>query len=436
MQEGKKRVLIITYYWPPAAGSGVQRWLKFSKYLPEFGFDPIIFTPANPAYDLLDDSLLNEVPADLQVIKIPIKEPLHWIQRIKGKKQAFNYQHQVLEKRKMGLFDRLAKWVRANFFVPDPRVLWVKPAASYILINVLERYKIDLIITTGPPFSLHLLGLRLKNASTVPWIADFRDPWSDWDILHELGVKGRTLAKHRALELEVLKKADGVLTSSEQTSMLLQNKLTRSIATFTNGADLQDFSFESSVRPQKFRLIHAGRLYALRNAPVLWQALNELLEESEEFAANFELVLVGEVSSEVQASVAACPALSTKTQFRDYQAHEKIVKLYQESALLLLLLNQSSNSELIIPGKLFEYMAAQRRILMLGKPASPTAQIIQANQAGCVCDFDDHFGIKQYVMTCFEAFKRGEFEINNDIRKYDRKAITANLANYLSTFTK
>lgn len=428
MSEKRKQLLIITYYWPPAGGSGVQRWLKFAKYLTQFGWEPIIFTPENPAFDLTDKSLLKEIPANMLVEKLPINEPLHLVQKLRGKKKAANYQHRVLDKKNRRWFERIALWIRANLFMPDPRIVWVKPAFKHITGTLLKKYNIKAIVTTGPPFSLHVLGLKLRETSGIPWVADFRDPWSDWDILRELGVKGEVLKRHVRLERQVLTVSDAVLTSSLATTVLLKQKVDRDFWTITNGADVSDFSDHTGLKPNRFRLLHAGRLYGLRNPTFLWEAIEELLSEQEELAEELELELIGEVADEVSKLVNSFPLLGQCVKIIPYQPHELIVRKYAEAALLLLFMNKSDNSRLIIPGKIFEYMASKRPILMTGVADSPAAEILLAQKAGAVFEEDQKEAVKSYLMLCFHNYKSGRFETVSDISQFDRVSLTGRLA--------
>lgn len=206
-----KRVLIITYYWPPSAGSGVQRWLKFSKYLPEFGWQPVIFTPENPDFSLQDESLKQEVDKHTEVLKFPIWEPYHLFRTLK--KQGPKDTASILEYKDPGLLDQLAVWLRGNLLIPDPRLFWIKPSVKF-LEGIWEQNDFKAIITTGPPHSMHLLGRNLKRKTGIPWLADFRDPWSTWEFLDTLKLSGFARKKHQKLERSVFEEADRLVTIS------------------------------------------------------------------------------------------------------------------------------------------------------------------------------------------------------------------------------
>src|SRR6185295_13357036 len=179
--QSTKKVLIITYYWPPSGGSGVQRWLKFVKYMPQFGLAPFVFTPENPSFEVRDESLLRDVPSEAEIIHFPIWEPyrlFNTISAVFGKKKISQVDQVATGKR--SLFQKITSWIRGNLFIPDARKFWVKPSVT-ILYDLLKSNAINTIITTGPPHSLHLIGLMLKQQNpSLKWIADFRDPWSEW----------------------------------------------------------------------------------------------------------------------------------------------------------------------------------------------------------------------------------------------------------------
>ena len=206
-----KKVLIITYYWPPSGGPGVQRWLKFAKYLPEFGYEPIIYTPQNPEAPAIDESLLKDIPEGIEVLKQPIWEPYNWYRQFLGQKDKKIGSGFVSEKKEPGILHKISVWVRGNFFIPDARRFWIKPSVKY-LTKYLKENSVDAVISTGPPHSMHLIGLGLKKQLDINWIADFRDPWTNIDFYQELMLSSWADKKHHDLEKEVLTRADKVVT--------------------------------------------------------------------------------------------------------------------------------------------------------------------------------------------------------------------------------
>jgi glycosyltransferase involved in cell wall biosynthesis len=231
-----KKVLIITYYWPPSGGSGVQRWLKFVKYLVRAGWEPFVFTPENPSFTIEDKSLQSDVPESVEVIRFPIWEPYQLFFRVSslfGKKRL--QQTDFISTGKKSFFQSISSWVRGNLFIPDARMFWVKPSVNY-LTNFIQRSNIDKVITTGPPHSVHLIGLRLKRKNpSLHWIADFRDPWSEWDLLDTLSLTLLARKRHQSLERQVLKNADRVITIAPYHVDRLQELSGRKVDLITNG---------------------------------------------------------------------------------------------------------------------------------------------------------------------------------------------------------
>ena len=212
----KRKVLIITYYWPPSGGAGVQRWLKFVKYLPNLGWEPVVYTVENGEYPVMDKSLNEDVSAALKVIKTPIWEPYNIYKKISGRNKNDTINSGFLAESKKSKFsENLGKWVRGNFFIPDARKYWIKPSIKY-LSNFLNDNPADLIISSGPPHSTHLIAMDLKNKFQIPWVSDFRDPWTNIDFYKELKLTNWADAKHKRLEKHVLTNSDLVLTVGNQ----------------------------------------------------------------------------------------------------------------------------------------------------------------------------------------------------------------------------
>ena len=429
--ESKQRVLIITYYWPPSGGAGVQRWLKFSKYLPEFGWDPLIFTPENPDFDQKDESLLNEVNPEIEVLKFPIWEPYKLFKRITGTKEL--RQGQILEHKSVGILKKMAVWLRGNFLVPDPRVFWVKPASEY-LASILETNEIKHVITTGPPHSMHLIGkrLKLKNPS-LTWVADFRDPWTGWDILSKMNISRPVWKRHRKMEQAVLKIADSVLATGPMAAGEFKQLGARRTHWITNGydqADIPEDSEGTSVKG-KFIVSHIGMLSKDRNPQMLWKVLEELCLD-EEFYHAFELRLTGILSEDVLSSIRAFPNLSSKLVTKNSVGHKKVFVQYQESNLLILAQTNSTKSVSQLPGKLFEYLGAQRPVLALGRKGSDVSQILEQTSSGRLFSYTDYSDLKSFLEEEFKASREGNnrWEHKN-VDQFERRNLTAELAAWL-----
>ncbi len=429
-----KRVLIITYYWPPSGGGGVQRWLKMSKYLPKYGWTPVVLTPENPDFELKDDSLLNDVSSNAEILKLPIWEPFGLYRKLMGKKAV--QKQGVVESMDASFLGKLSRWIRGNWFIPDPRIFWVRPAVNY-LTKYLVKHPVDVIITTGPPHSMHLIGMEVKRRTAVKWVADFRDPWTDWDVLPQLNLNKKSWKTHKKLEHQVMHNADVVLTVTKNLAKRLEK--TGGIAKveiITNGFDAEDFDLSENAKPNKFKIAHVGLLNGGRNPELLWEVLNELCSEQEEFKNQLEVVLAGTIEQSVRDSIESFEVLNSKVSVPDYLAHNEVLDLYQQSAVLLLLVNNTSNSSWILPGKLFEYFSAQKPILALGQLESEANDVLQECGYESFLTYDDKDQIKKRVSSLFKNYKNEHSSINSDlINKYERKKLTNDLSNLLNEVT-
>ncbi len=370
-----KRVLIITYYWPPNGGAGVYRWLKLSKLLPEHGWQPVIYTPENPEVVADDPGLLRDVRSDIEVVKRPITEPFNLYKRFTGRSTKEKVQVGFLNEKKQGGWkEDFALWVRSNFFIPDARVWWVRPSVKF-LKDYLQKHPVDAIITTGPPHSMHLIGLELKRALGVKWIADFRDPWTDIDFYSQLKLTKWADAKHKRLEGEVLREADKVLTVSWHWADDLRKLGASNIEVVTNGYDPDDLPSPPEPLDDAFSLVHIGSLSPTRNAPELWAALKNICDEDAAFAAKFKLRFVGPVDHTIAESVEAA-GLGAHLERTGRVTHEEAMRQMQRARVLLLLVNDTPNLLGILPGKLFEYVSTGRPILGVGPTEGDVSRVL------------------------------------------------------------
>jgi glycosyltransferase involved in cell wall biosynthesis len=426
----QKKILIITYYWPPAGGPGVQRWLKFAKYLPDFGWKPIIYTPENPSYPLLDETLMKDVPENIEMVRTRIWEPYQLAEKLNKSNKKF----------KAGQFDvgknqswksKLSIWVRGNFFIPDARVFWVKPSIKF-LEKYLKENKIDTIVTSGPPHSLHLIGLGLKNKiPDLKWIADFRDPWTEISYYKHLKLTKSSDKKHRELESAVFKNADITLATSYTDAENFRKAGANAIC-ITNGFDESDS--DKSVKGQigqAFTLSYIGVLEQLRNPENLWKALDELVKENAEFATDFKLKFVGRIDDKILQSIENS-SLKNHILNLGYLAHGKAVEEMQNSDLLLITNFPNESSKGIIPGKIFEYLASGKQILSFGPDKADVAKILDETQAGKHFSYQDTETVKKFILEKFILWKNGNLlENTQHIEQFSRKNLTRQLSEIL-----
>lgn len=426
----QKRVLIITYYWPPSGGSGVQRWLKFSKYLPEAGWEPVIFTPENPDFDLKDETLLKEIPQQLEVMKFPIWEPYQLFSKIKGKSKS--HPGRLMEQKERGFLEKVAIWMRANLIVPDPRVFWVKPSVKF-LTDLVKSGQFQAVITTGPPHSMHLIGRELKRKTGITWIADFRDPWSQWEFLDTLPMSSFIRKKHHNLEQSVLKEANAVLTISQTFQKDLEKLALRKIRLLTNGYDPADIPLGFSPKKKeagKLHLVYSGIIDAIRNPIPLMEAMKLDFESN---GKDVEWTFVGKVSEQVQNYVKADSWLSSRIHFAGYVSHQEVFEFYAKADALVLILTDTKNAQGNIPGKLFEYLATGIPVLALGDPNGDSAQILKDSGGGEVIAHTDSKGIKKRLRNLLDS-SASETE-SVDLENYSRRNLSFQLAKILDEHT-
>ena len=417
----KNQTLIITYYWPPAGGPGVQRWLKFVKYLPEFGIEPIVYCPENPSYPIVDESLLQEVSKGIKIIKQPISEPYR-LASLLSKKDSKQISSGVIpKKKKQSIIQRLLLYVRGNFFIPDARKNWVKPSVKF-LADYIEVNNIKTIITTGPPHSLHLIGLQLKAQLGVKWLADFRDPWTTIGYHKALKLSKSSAEKHNTLESQVLQSADHIIVTSENTKKEFSSKTKQPITVITNGYDTHHI--ERPEKDEKFTLAHIGSLLSERNPKQLWAALKALISENENFRSAFELKLIGVVSEAILKTLKDFN-LESYINNIGYVSHEDAIKEQMSSRVLLMVEIDSEDTKVIIPGKLFEYMASGTPIMAVGPKDSDVETILKSTNTGQYFYYNDEEQIKSQILSYFEAYKSNTLAVNAiGLEQYSRNSLT------------
>lgn len=430
-----KRVLVIAYYWPPSAGSGVQRWLKFSKYLPQNGWQPVIYTPENPDFSTKDDSLLSDVPSEVEVIKTKIWEPYSAYRSFSSSSNKNNINNGLIEggenqsiiKRKLTY---LSKWVRGNLFIPDPKVYWVKKSVKF-LENYLSEHPVDAMVTTGPPHSMHLIGLQLKTKTGIPWIADFRDPWSKLDLLDDYHITKSNRGKYEALEQEVIRVADVCLTVSNNWGEMFRELGAKNVEVITNGYDTQDVAIKENKESEKFIVSHFGLLNHLRNPQQIWNALEKACIHNEELNKQLEIHLGGTIDQSVLSQFDELPNLKDKVTVHGYITHSEVLKWYQKSSLLLLLTFNSEIGKGNIPGKLFEYLAMYKPIIAFGQEDGDVAEILGELKSGKCYDYSTEKVDEITNEILHQFLNKGSTDKNHSVERYNRENLTKSLVNLL-----
>ncbi|MDP4289989.1 MAG: glycosyltransferase family 4 protein [Bacteroidota bacterium] len=431
-----KRLLIITYYWPPSGGSGVQRWLKFVKYLRQFGWEPVVYTPENPELPEADSSLEKDIPQGIEIIRRPIWEPYMIYKRLAGlKKDEKLGAGFVNTSKKPGRIKALSLWIRGNLLIPDPRCFWINPSVSF-LTRYLETHPVDAIVSTGPPHSMHRIAFKLHRETQLPWLADFRDPWTNIDFYKELRLSAFADRIHHRMELQVLKEADRITVIGPHMKTDFKQLLDRPYHVITNGFDPDDTGQPVAIQPKgKFSISHIGTMAASRNPVSLWKALQKLSQELPGFKDDLQICLSGNVDIIIIECIRAS-GLEPCLKKIDYLPHDEVVDLQKNSAVLLLQINNTPNARMILPGKFFEYMASGRPILCIGPGDGDAAAIIQETGCGLTAGFDDVELIQKHLATLYAAYKNGDLIVSPaEINRFSRPELTRSLAALLNEMT-
>ena len=425
MKDSKKKILIISYYWPPSGGAGVQRWLKISKYLAENN-TCFVYTPENPDFSLQDDSLNKKVHPQIVVIKRKIFEPYFLYRALLKKKDRATVNQPSSVDNGGGFIKKMAKWVRGNIFIPDPRKFWVNPSARY-LKKIISKEKIDVIVSTGPPHSMHLIAYKLKKhfGTKINWIADFRDPWTTIDFYDMLQIGKRADNKNKELENRVITTCDTLVSVSPSWGKVYEDLGASNVKIITNGFDSDDYNLSPNIDQKSFVITHLGSINADRNPNSFWQAIKELSDQNDEFKNRCKVKLIGTVHDSVLESVQQYD-ISSCVEFIPNQPHKKALELLTNSHVSLLLLNNVKNIDGIIPGKLFEYIGVGNPIFAIGKKEGDTGTIINENKLGTIADFDNIDFIKKTLLSYFEDFSNKTLKgvPKEELNKFSIKSIS------------
>ncbi len=427
-----KEALLITYYWPPAGGPGVHRWLRFSRYFAANGWKLTVYCPKDAEWPVLDKELEKQVDPSLTILRRPIFEPHKWL----GKKNNPNKAGAFTHEGKASLKTRLIMWVRGNWFIPDARRFWIKPSVRFLEKYLRQHPEISVVISTGPPHSLHLIGAALQKKCGIKWVADFRDPWTGIDFYRDLMPGKQADALQHKLEKECLSAADAVVTISRHVAMELEEKGGRRVDVITNGYTFDYFDPKSVPYDSFFSLAHFGSMPASRNPESLWKELGMLVTEDDEWRKKLKIKLVGPVDGSVFRSLKS-HNLENYVEHIPQVTHARSIDMQKRSALLLLVANTTGVSKGTLTGKFFEYLGARRPIFALGPAGGDLEEAFKQTTCGYFLDYPDSSGIRKALETAFVDWKNNRLYVHSEgLDLYSSSSLAARyceLLNRIST---
>ena len=425
----------MTYYWPPSAGSGVQRWLKFAKYLPQNGWKPVIITPKNGTAPYYDDGLLADVPPEAEVIFTGTLEPFAIYNALQGKKRSATVPVGMMGlTEKKGPFHRLSNYLRANVFVPDARKGWV-PYATQAALARIEQGDIDLVVTTGPPHSTHLAGLAIAKQTGLPWLVDLRDPWTNIYYNKTLPRTAKTQAIDRAWETDVVKTASAVTVVSPGMADEFGDRAKR-LQIIYNGYDVDDLPTERPSPHPGFTLSHVGNFFPSLESKGLVKALVRLLEEEPGFSQHFKLRFTGLLDADVEVRLREAGLSSFMTITPPVPHHEAVIEMMRAS-ILLFSLSKEGNTRALVSGKVFEYLATGLPILSIGDKQSGANEVLVQAERNRMLAHDDAEGIHRELQSVYHAWvANNQYPVlggTNGALRFSRQGLTGQLTQLMDT---
>lgn len=421
-----KKVLIITYYWPPAGGAGVQRVLKFAKYLPQFGWQPIILTVENPDCPVIDETLLNDIPEACKIYKTKSLEPFEFYKKISGKKKGEKIPSDILMNDKnLSLIQKFSKWVRVNLFIPDAKIGWKYYAVKEGL-EIIKNEKIDLIFSTSPPQTPALIAKTLAQKTKLKWIADFRDPWME--IVHYQNLQRNSLTKFidSRLEKSVLENATSLITISDDIINLFHSKVeNKKINLIPNGFDETDFKETEFAENKIFTIAYTGVLTKSRVPITFLKSLNKLIFEDK--VQNIKLVFAGKTCPEFDEEIEK-NKLRNYYEQRGFLPHHESTNILQTADTLLLIIDDVPNNKGFLTGKIFEYLGTKKPIFAIGPTDGNANDILNETNSGKMVDYNDEESTYSLLKEMYNNWLNKSFNFTYKVDQYSRKGLTKKLA--------
>jgi hypothetical protein len=434
-----KKVLIVTYYFPPSGGPGVQRVLKFVKYLPEFGWQPVVLTVQDGDYPARDESLLAEIPQHAIVYRTKIFEPYRLYRKLTGKAVNMPVDVENIPQggKKKSLTESLAEFVRSTFFIPDARIGWY-PYAVPQGLKIIKEQNIEAIYSSSPPYTTSVIARKLHRATRIPWVAGFRDPWTGflstpdrWFIPRAIDERLERAVFNDANAIEaawrgILKDVTGKVPGIDQKKLVYH----------PNGFDREDYPTLKLKKNKRFTVTYTGSMYGKRNPRTFLQAVEGLVSDGKVDPRKIHLKFIGRFGSEVREMLARS-SIHDSIEVFSYLPHSESVEALLRSDALLLIVDEADGSDEIVPGKVFEYIGAQRPIIGLA-PEGAIAGLMRETRSGLVAANQDIPAIQAAFIECYANFlyHKPNFEQDREaVKQYDRREITRQLAALLDALS-
>jgi glycosyltransferase involved in cell wall biosynthesis len=431
-----RKVLIISYYWPPAGGISVHRSLKFAKYLRKFGWEPVVYVPSNANYPYYDEGNLKDIPENLTILTRPIKEPFKIFKILsgRGKNESLNNIVHV-RTRKQSLIDKLGIWIRGNLFIPDARSLWIRPSVKY-LSSYLKANPVDAIFADGPPHTNNVIAMKLSKRYGIPYLADFQDPWTQVDYYELFPITRWADKKHKRLEQDVFNQASKITIASPSWKIDLEQIGAKNVEVLYWGFDEEDFADLKPIENPYFSIAHIGLMGFDRNPEVFFKVLGDLKEENQEFSKDLKIILAGQIDYSVKKSISECN-LDINVEYHGIVDRIAALKMAKGCSLLLLLLNKAKNAKGRLPGKLYEYLRLRRPVIALGFKDSDAEEIIKKTGSGESFEYDDSLKIRDFILSSYDKFKNEQLlQTTGEIGYYSVENQTKRLSEFLNGISR
>ncbi|MBN1997370.1 glycosyltransferase [candidate division KSB1 bacterium] len=399
------RVLVFSYYWPPAGGPASIRIVKFVKYLAQLDWQASVITVRKGEFPYRDPNLAAELPSTCRVYPTRHPDPFSLYRCFTGKKKQETLPTGIITQSKTSKKERLSAWIRAQFFVPDARIGWV-PFALVKARQIIKKEKIDIIFISSPPHSIQLLVPLLKLFTRIPCIIDLRDPWTD--IRYYKAVKRSTAIKllDRFFERRILISADHVITVSSGLADQFRHLARRNIniSVIPNGYDPDDFAGTDFSSSSNFIMLYSGNLLENQNPHVLWQALIKITQKTPKFALQCKLVFIGNVPQEVKNILQDLPV---KHELKKFMPHRDVIQQFINARILIVVIPKVENNKGIVTSKLYEYAGSGNPILAIGPETGDAAGTIGELPDSCMCDYNNVGKCENFILDVFKKWNRG-----------------------------